>query len=94
MTMRVGIAGTGTMGEVHAKAWRTVGAELAGFASLRHAQARDLSLRFGVRAYAEYTELVEDVDIVDICTPTSRTSLWRSRRRPPENMWSAKSRLL
>jgi predicted dehydrogenase len=71
MTMRVGIAGTGTMGEVHAKAWRTVGAELAGFASLRHAQARDLSQRFGVRAYAQYAELVEDVDIVDICTPTS-----------------------
>jgi myo-inositol 2-dehydrogenase/D-chiro-inositol 1-dehydrogenase len=70
MTMRVGIAGTGTMGEVHAKAWRTVGAELAGFSSLRHAQARDLSQRFGVRAYVEYAELVEDVDIVDICTPT------------------------
>jgi myo-inositol 2-dehydrogenase/D-chiro-inositol 1-dehydrogenase len=69
--MRVGIAGTGTMGEVHAKAWRTVGAELAGFVSLRHGQTRDLAQRFGVKAYAEYAELVDDVDIVDICTPTS-----------------------
>jgi myo-inositol 2-dehydrogenase/D-chiro-inositol 1-dehydrogenase len=71
MTMRVGIAGTGTMGEVHAKAWRNVGAELAGFTSLRLAQTRDLAQRFGVRAYAEYAELVDEVDIVDICTPTS-----------------------
>jgi len=59
------------MGEVHAKAWRTVGAELAGFTSLRHAQTCDLARRFGARAYAEYAELVDDVDIVDICTPTS-----------------------
>jgi predicted dehydrogenase len=71
MTMRIGIAGTGTMGEVHAKAWRTVGAELAGFTSLRQAQTRDLAQRFGVKAYAEYAELVDDVDVVDICTPTS-----------------------
>ena len=42
MTMRVGIAGTGTMGEVHAKAWRNVGVELAGFTSLHQAQTQDL----------------------------------------------------
>jgi myo-inositol 2-dehydrogenase/D-chiro-inositol 1-dehydrogenase len=71
MTMRVGIAGTGIMGEVHAKAWRNAGAELAGFTSLRLAQTRDLAQRFGVRAYADYAELVDEVDIVDICTPTS-----------------------
>jgi myo-inositol 2-dehydrogenase / D-chiro-inositol 1-dehydrogenase len=70
MTMRVGIAGTGTMGEVHAKAWREAGAELAGFTSLRLAQAEDLAQRFGGRAYAEYAELVDKVDLVDICTPT------------------------
>jgi myo-inositol 2-dehydrogenase/D-chiro-inositol 1-dehydrogenase len=71
MTMRVGIAGTGIMGEVHAKAWRNAGAELAGFTSLRLAQTRDLAQRFGVRAYADYAELFDEVDIVDICTPTS-----------------------
>ena len=58
------------MGEVHAAAWRNAGAELAGCTSLRRAQSQDLARRYGMIAYADYQELINDVDIVDICTPT------------------------
>jgi myo-inositol 2-dehydrogenase/D-chiro-inositol 1-dehydrogenase len=70
MPMRVGIAGAGTMGEVHAAAWRNAGAELAGCMSARHAQSIDLARRFEMVAYADYQELLREADIVDICTPT------------------------
>jgi myo-inositol 2-dehydrogenase/D-chiro-inositol 1-dehydrogenase len=72
MTMRVGIVGAGTMGEVHAAAWRNVGAELAGCTSIRRAQSEDLAQRYGMIPYADCQELINDVDIVDICTPTEQ----------------------
>jgi myo-inositol 2-dehydrogenase / D-chiro-inositol 1-dehydrogenase len=68
--MRVGIAGVGTMGEVHAAAWRRTGAELIACTSTRRAQSEDLAGRYGMIAYTNYEELINDVDIVDICTPT------------------------
>jgi predicted dehydrogenase len=69
--MRIGIVGTGTMAEVHAAAWRTVGAEIAGCSSLNPAQAEAFGQRHNIRAFASYDELVNNVDIVDICTPTA-----------------------
>jgi myo-inositol 2-dehydrogenase/D-chiro-inositol 1-dehydrogenase len=60
------------MGEIHAAAWRNAGAELAGCTSLRRAQSDDLARRYGMIAYADYQELINDVDIVDICTPTQQ----------------------
>jgi myo-inositol 2-dehydrogenase/D-chiro-inositol 1-dehydrogenase len=69
--MRVGIVGAGTMGEVHAAAWRAIGAELVGCTSLRLAQREALAKRYGIRAFAHYAELLDWVDIVDICVPTS-----------------------
>ena len=70
--MRVGIVGAGTMGEVHAAAWRNAGAELAGCTSVRRAQSEDLARRYGMIPYADCQELINDVDIVDICTPTEQ----------------------
>lgn len=58
------------MGEVHAAAWRTSGAELAGCASANRAQSEAMAERYKMTAYADYADLVNDVDIVDICTPT------------------------
>ncbi len=69
--MRIGIAGAGMMGEVHAAAWRNVGAELVGCMSLRQTQSQELARRYGMVAYGDYQELIDHVDIVDICTPTS-----------------------
>ena len=69
--MRIGIAGTGTMAEVHAAAWRTIGAELTGCASLSPAQAEAFSQRHNIRRFEDYADLLDTVDIVDICTPTA-----------------------
>jgi Predicted dehydrogenases and related proteins len=68
--MRVGIAGTGTMGEVHAAAWRSTDAELIGCISLHSDQAEALAARHQMRAFTDYAELLNEVEIVDICTPT------------------------
>jgi predicted dehydrogenase len=70
MRMRVGIAGAGMMGEVHAAAWRNAGAILTGCVSMRSTQSADLAQRFGMASYPSYEELINNVDIVDICTPT------------------------
>ncbi len=70
MTMRVGIAGTGTMGEVHAAAWRSTDAELIGCTSARLDQAEALARRYQMRVFSDYAELLNAVEIVDICTPT------------------------
>jgi myo-inositol 2-dehydrogenase/D-chiro-inositol 1-dehydrogenase len=69
--MRVGIVGAGTMGEVHAAAWRATDAELVGFTSLHRAQSETLAQRHNARAFNDFAELLESVDIVDICVPTS-----------------------
>jgi predicted dehydrogenase len=69
--MRIGIAGTGTMAEVHVAAWRTSGAELAGCTSSNPAQAEAFGERHKIRTFANYDELLAGIDIVDICTPTA-----------------------
>ncbi|MBV8101827.1 MAG: Gfo/Idh/MocA family oxidoreductase [Verrucomicrobia bacterium] len=69
--MRIGIAGTGTMGEVHAAAWSTIGVELAGCISSNPTQAKAFGQRHKIRTFANYDELLNNVDIVDICTPTA-----------------------
>ncbi len=68
--MRVGILGSGTMAEVHAGAWRTTGALLMGCASANLEQALHLARQFNIKVYQSYTELLRDVDIIDICLPT------------------------
>ena len=56
--MRVGIIGTGTMGEVHAAAWQTVGANLVGCSSSNPAQAEEFAKRYQTQAFASYSELL------------------------------------
>jgi len=68
--MRVGIAGAGTMGEIHAAAWRSTGVKLVGCTSAHAAQSAELAERYGITAFGSYPELIKGVDLVDICTPT------------------------
>jgi predicted dehydrogenase len=69
--MRVGIIGTGTMGEVHAAAWQAIGAELAGCYSTNPAQTEMFAKRYQTSAFANLPDLLNRVDIVDVCTPTA-----------------------
>jgi myo-inositol 2-dehydrogenase/D-chiro-inositol 1-dehydrogenase len=68
--MRVGIIGTGTMGEIHAAAWQTTDAELVGCTSLHPAQREALAKRYNIRGFSDRAELLDCVDLVDICVPT------------------------
>jgi predicted dehydrogenase len=68
--MLVGIVGTGTMGAVHAAAWRAIGADLVGCTSLHAVQREAFSREHGGRAFPGLTELLKSVDIVDVCAPT------------------------
>ena len=69
--MRVGIIGTGTMGEVHAAAWKAIAVHLAGCSSSNSAQAEAFAKRYNIHNFASYPELLSNADIVDICTPTT-----------------------
>jgi myo-inositol 2-dehydrogenase/D-chiro-inositol 1-dehydrogenase len=69
--MRVGIVGAGIMGAVHAAAWRSTEARLIGCVSAQTTQSDHLAARYGIRSYSCFADLLEDVDIVDICTPTA-----------------------
>jgi predicted dehydrogenase len=70
--LRVGIAGTGFIGIVHARSARLAGARVVSVAasSPESAQAAALALQTD-RAAASAEELVEDpeLDVIHICTP-------------------------
>ena len=68
--LRVGIVGVGTMGSLHAAAWAATPATISGFFALDQPRAELLALEHGARAFWGYEDLLEHVDVVDICTPT------------------------
>jgi predicted dehydrogenase len=70
--LRVGIAGTGFIGGVHARSVRVSGAHLAGVASASLERAESAADAFGAeRAYGSADELIADpsIDVLHICTP-------------------------
>ena len=70
--LRVGIAGTGFIGSVHARSARLAGGRLVGVAASTHERAVEAAGALGAeRAFASAEELVaaDDIDVVHICTP-------------------------
>src|SRR3954447_3256648 len=70
--LRVGIAGTGFIGGVHARSVRVSGAHLAGVASTSVERAESAADALGAeRAYGSSEELIADpsIDVLHICTP-------------------------
>ncbi len=68
--MKVGIIGAGTMGNAHAKGWQQSGAELIGVSAKNQASAKQLAQTYQIKAFDDYQELLDSVDIIDICVPT------------------------
>jgi predicted dehydrogenase len=68
--MKVGIAGVGFMGTVHAAGWAETGAEIVGFVAETIQEAGDLAKQYQVKIYPDLAAMLPDVDVVDICTPT------------------------
>lgn len=70
--LRVGIAGTGFVGVIHAHAARRAGARITGVAASTPANAKEAAVRVGAeQAFpdAEALAVSPDVDVVHICTP-------------------------
>ncbi len=70
--LRVGIAGTGFAGRVHARAARLAGAQLAGVAASTPERAAAARVELGAeRDFPSAEELVtaEGIDVVHVCTP-------------------------
>jgi predicted dehydrogenase len=68
--MRIGIIGTGSMGVTHAEAWAATPARVVGVVSRHFANAQRLAAQCGAQAYASLSDMLSDVDVIDICTPT------------------------
>jgi predicted dehydrogenase len=72
--LRAGFVGAGFMAEVHSRAARAAGAEIAGIASSSPASAARAKDHLGVeQAYASAHDLVHDdmIDVIHICTPNA-----------------------
>jgi predicted dehydrogenase len=70
--LRVGVAGAGFIGAVHARSARLAGATLAGVATSSPERSREAAARLGAKqAYATPEELAtaDDIDVLHICTP-------------------------
>jgi len=70
--LRVGIAGAGFIGAVHARSSRLAGARIVGVSASSPSRSEEAARVLGAeRAFATSEELVEspDVDVVHICTP-------------------------
>lgn len=68
--MRVGIVGAGTMAHVHAAGWKATNAQLVGVMSKNQNSALELSQKYNTSVFDIYENLLKQVDIIDICTPT------------------------
>jgi predicted dehydrogenase len=70
--LRVGVAGAGFIGAVHARSARLAGATLAGVATSSPERSREAAARLGAKqAFATPEELAtaDDIDVLHICTP-------------------------
>jgi predicted dehydrogenase len=67
--MRVGVVGAGFIAEAHARAWTAEGVTPTVF-DRDAGRAASLAERFGLRVVTSFDELIDNVDLVDICTPT------------------------
>lgn len=72
MALHAAIAGSGSIGKVHARSARLAGAELAGVAASSRESAQAAAAALGAdRAFDSAEEMVRDpgIDVVHICTP-------------------------
>ncbi len=68
--MKIGIAGVGFMGSTHAAAWAETDAELVGFTAETIEEAQPLAAQYHVKVFPTLADMLSEVDVVDICTPT------------------------
>ena len=68
--MKVGIVGVGGMGTAHGAGWSETPAEIVGFTAETPREAGKLARQYNARVYPSFEEMLPDVEVVDICSPT------------------------
>jgi predicted dehydrogenase len=68
--MKVGIVGVGFMGTTHAAGWAATPATITGFTSETRQETDKLAKRHNAKVYPSLEEMLPDIDVVDICSPT------------------------
>jgi predicted dehydrogenase len=68
--MKVGIVGVGFMGTTHAAGWAATPAEIVGFTAETQQEAGTISRQYNTKVYPSLDEMLPDVDVVDLCSPT------------------------
>ena len=71
-SIRTGVIGVGSMGRHHARIWAAMpGSHFVGVADPDVARARQIADRYGVPTYADYHDLLAQVEAVSIAAPTT-----------------------
>jgi predicted dehydrogenase len=71
--IRCGVAGTGSLGQHHARIYASLpAAELAGIYEVNDARAAEICARHGCRRFASLEELGDACDAVSVAVPTDR----------------------
>lgn len=70
--LKVGLVGSGFMGGVHAASWSRTPAQLVGILSKDRTSAAFLAEQYHTKIYENLADLLQAVDVVDICAPTHR----------------------
>jgi len=71
MKVSIGVVGVGHLGKIHLKCLLSIEEfELVGFYDADHAQAKLVEQELGVKSFPSLASLMEEVDALDIVTPT------------------------
>lgn len=69
--LKIGVVGAGHLGKIHIKILKASGfAELIGFYDVSAEVRKQVEEEYGVRAYDDLNKLIDEVDAIDIVTPT------------------------
>ncbi len=70
--MRVGVIGTGIMGKHHVHAYSSLSprCQLIGIYDVNQEQANNLANQYGIVAYPNLTDLLDQVEVVSVAVPT------------------------
>ena len=69
--LRIGIAGTGFAARFHLENYAATGGEVVAVTSARPESRAAFAAEHGLRAFGSVSEMLPEIDVLDICTPPS-----------------------